>query len=180
VIVLDNNPLTICFHNTNVFPIKSWFGNKKDTELKDLIPILGALKKVKDVREIIGEIYNKMGVGKDETNRAVFQEYQKYIKAENRDEYAGIMGNYYSFIPEFDPDVLKKVYRKGKTIIARPEIAKPSNDEVNMIILNHMYSNVKFEEINTEEHSQDEVTSWMMCRLIIAIIQKGLEVIKDQ
>lgn len=102
-------------------------------------------------------IYEKMDVGKDETNRVVFQEYQKHIKPENREEYAGVMGNYYGFIPEFDPDVLKRVYRKGKTILSRPEISKPSDDEVNMIILNHVYSNSKFEMINTEEHSQDDV-----------------------
>ena len=60
VIIIDNSPTSYRNHIENAIPIKSWFGNEKDTELNDLLPILESLAKVKDVRKVISKIISKM------------------------------------------------------------------------------------------------------------------------
>lgn len=60
VIVLDNNTMSCSEWIQNTVPIKPWFSDPKDKELKDIIPILDSLAKVKDVRVIIQNIIDKM------------------------------------------------------------------------------------------------------------------------
>lgn len=52
-IIVDNSPMAYCLQPENAVPIKSWFDDPNDNELLDLIPILEALTKVKDVREVL-------------------------------------------------------------------------------------------------------------------------------
>ena len=53
IIILDNSPLSYSFHPNNGLPILSWFEDKTDRELYNIIPILIFLSKVNDVREYI-------------------------------------------------------------------------------------------------------------------------------
>ena len=53
VIIVDNSPLSYAFNHENGFPITSWYDDKNDTELIDIIPILEFLSRVNDVRKII-------------------------------------------------------------------------------------------------------------------------------
>jgi len=53
-IIIDNSPLSYLFHPTNAIGCTSWFGDKQDTELKDLLPVLrGQLLQVNDVRTML-------------------------------------------------------------------------------------------------------------------------------
>jgi len=53
-IIIDNNPNSYLFHPTNAIGCTSWFGDKSDTELRDLLPVLrGQLLTVNDVRTIL-------------------------------------------------------------------------------------------------------------------------------
>jgi len=53
-IIIDNSPLSYLFHPTNAIGCTSWFGDKQDTELRDLLPVLkGQLLKVADVRTML-------------------------------------------------------------------------------------------------------------------------------
>lgn len=53
-IIIDNSPLSYLFHPSNAIGCTSWFGDKQDTELRDLLPVLkGKLLKVEDVRSML-------------------------------------------------------------------------------------------------------------------------------
>lgn len=52
-IIVDNSPTSYLFHPENAVPIGSWFDDRSDTELLDLIPFLEALTKVDDVCSIL-------------------------------------------------------------------------------------------------------------------------------
>jgi len=53
-IIIDNSPLSYLFHPRNAIGCESWFGNKEDTELRDLVPVLTTtLKDCADVRHIL-------------------------------------------------------------------------------------------------------------------------------
>lgn len=53
VIILDNSPASYIFHPTNAIPVTSWFNDKDDTELFELIPFLTDLKKVDNVTLVL-------------------------------------------------------------------------------------------------------------------------------
>ena len=53
VIIVDNSPLSYSFNKENGIPILTWFSDKNDKELLNLIPILEFLSGVNDVREYI-------------------------------------------------------------------------------------------------------------------------------
>ena len=53
VIILDNSHISYALHHDNGIPIESWFDDKNDTTLTDLIPILEFLAEVDDVRKYI-------------------------------------------------------------------------------------------------------------------------------
>ena len=56
VVIVDNSPLSYMFHQNNGLPILSWFDDKEDRELYNIIPILEFLSNVYDVRDYIPKI----------------------------------------------------------------------------------------------------------------------------
>jgi len=52
-IIVDNSPLAFAYHPDNGIPIESWFGEKNDLHLRDLVPFLRELASAKDVRPVI-------------------------------------------------------------------------------------------------------------------------------
>ena len=53
MIIIDNNPLSYLLNQDNGLPIKSWYEDPNDIELKKLIPILKILGNTTDVRTLI-------------------------------------------------------------------------------------------------------------------------------
>ena len=53
VIIVDNSPLSYSFNKENGIPILTWFYDKNDRELFNLLPILEFLSTVNDVRDYI-------------------------------------------------------------------------------------------------------------------------------
>lgn len=54
IIIVDNSPLSYAFQPTSAIPITSWFEDRTDRELKELIPVLRTtLKDIPDVRDIL-------------------------------------------------------------------------------------------------------------------------------
>lgn len=54
IIIVDNSPLSYAFQPTSAIPISSWFDDRSDRALKELIPVLRTrLKDIKDVRDIL-------------------------------------------------------------------------------------------------------------------------------
>ncbi len=74
VIIVDNSPLSYAFNHDNGFPVTSWYDDKNDRELLDIIPILEFLSTVKDVRKIISKIV--------ENNEICFEKVEEIIKNE--------------------------------------------------------------------------------------------------
>lgn len=118
MIVLESNPIIVCFNTNNVVPIKCWFGNKRDKELKDLMPILKSLSKVKDVRSVVSKIFDQMGITHSEANELVNNLYQipENIEKNHRYGYQLVAGNYYEPLPEYDPEILVETYKQGQSI----------------------------------------------------------------
>ena len=56
IIIIDNTPLAYSLNKENGIPIVSWFEDKRDRELYNLIPILEFLSTVPDVREFIPKL----------------------------------------------------------------------------------------------------------------------------
>ena len=53
IVIVDNSPLSYALHPENGLPILTWFEDKTDKELFNIIPILKFLSKVPDVRVFI-------------------------------------------------------------------------------------------------------------------------------
>lgn len=54
VILIDNSPQSYKYHPKNAIPIRSWFNDKEDRQLLELLPVLeGKLLKCKDVTKIL-------------------------------------------------------------------------------------------------------------------------------
>lgn len=51
VIIVDNSPAAYLFQPENALPCQSWYEDKKDDELKFIIPLLKKLASVGDVRD---------------------------------------------------------------------------------------------------------------------------------
>ncbi|KAL5488945.1 hypothetical protein EMCRGX_G017974 [Ephydatia muelleri] len=49
VVIIDNSPQSYIFHPNNAVPVTSWFEDRNDTELLDLIPFFEALDKEDNV-----------------------------------------------------------------------------------------------------------------------------------
>jgi len=52
-IIVDNSPMSYSFHPENAVPCKSWFDDRSDTELNDLIPFFKKLDTVRNVCEVL-------------------------------------------------------------------------------------------------------------------------------
>lgn len=52
-IIIDNSPLSFAFQPENGMPILSWYDDRTDTKLIELIPVLQLLSEVPDVRPVL-------------------------------------------------------------------------------------------------------------------------------
>ncbi|TWW80496.1 CTD small phosphatase-like protein [Takifugu flavidus] len=55
VIIIDNSPVSYIFHPENAVPVVSWFDDKSDTELLDLIPFFERLSQADDIYPFLTE-----------------------------------------------------------------------------------------------------------------------------
>jgi len=54
IIIVDNSPMAYALQPYNAIPITSWFDDRSDTELRELLPVLQtALKEISDVRVLL-------------------------------------------------------------------------------------------------------------------------------
>lgn len=53
IIIIDNSTLSFSFQPENGMPILSWYDDRTDTKLIELIPVLKLLSEVPDVRPIL-------------------------------------------------------------------------------------------------------------------------------
>lgn len=52
-IIIDNSPFSYMFQPDNAIPITSWFNDKNDTELYELLPFLDSLIEIEDVSTVL-------------------------------------------------------------------------------------------------------------------------------
>jgi len=52
-IIVDNSPMSYIFHPGNAVPCRSWFDDRSDTELLELIPFFENMATVDDVRQVL-------------------------------------------------------------------------------------------------------------------------------
>jgi len=57
VIIVDNSPQAFAFQINNGIPIQSWYGDRNDSELETMIPVLKRLLEIEDVRPQIKQIF---------------------------------------------------------------------------------------------------------------------------
>ncbi|KAI0986738.1 hypothetical protein GJ496_008010 [Pomphorhynchus laevis] len=54
IIIIDNSPVAYQLYKQNAIPIKSWFSDRNDRALLNLLPFLDALRFTADVRSVLG------------------------------------------------------------------------------------------------------------------------------
>ena len=59
-VIIDNTPFAYKHFPRNAIPIKSFFNDQDDTDLRDLLPLLETLARVKDVTAVIGRILRRL------------------------------------------------------------------------------------------------------------------------
>ena len=53
LIIIDNSPTSYMFQPENGMPILSWYDDKSDNKLLELIPVLKAMSEVPDIRTVL-------------------------------------------------------------------------------------------------------------------------------
>eukprot|EP01134_Creolimax_fragrantissima_P003530 CFRG3530T1 len=53
IVIIDNSPGAYANHQSNAIPVDTWYSNRTDEQLLDLVPFLIALHDVSDVRNIL-------------------------------------------------------------------------------------------------------------------------------
>jgi len=53
IVIIDNSPFSYMFQPDNAIPITSWFNDRKDRQLKDLIPFLDTLLEIPDIPALL-------------------------------------------------------------------------------------------------------------------------------
>lgn len=56
VIIVDNSPIAYMFQPENAIPCESWYDDRGDRELYNLVPLLEKMASIEDVREVINAI----------------------------------------------------------------------------------------------------------------------------
>ena len=78
IIIVDNSPLAYAFDSENGLPIKTWYEDPDDKELKKIEPLLIFLSKTKDVRKYIDKfVYDNEILYNDAMNIINFYEKNK-------------------------------------------------------------------------------------------------------
>jgi RNA polymerase II subunit A small phosphatase-like protein len=54
-IIIDNSPFSYMFQPDNAIPITSWFNDKNDRQLLELLPFLDSLVDIEDVSTVLGQ-----------------------------------------------------------------------------------------------------------------------------
>ena len=146
IIIIDNSPTAYCRNIENAVPIKTWFNDKNDTELVDLLPILESLAKVKDVREVINKIIDKMSefYGSSDVIVDNWYEEDSNIRIEDREKYIQVIGNYYPNAEEYNPARISMNANSGNDMIKSKDTmasshVRFSSEEVNAFVFNHLH-----------------------------------------
>ena len=71
LIMVDNSPLAYAFNSENGLPIKTWYDDRNDTELKKILPLLIFLSNVKDVRRYIELFVDENEINYDDANELI-------------------------------------------------------------------------------------------------------------
>lgn len=63
ILIIDNSPASYIFHPENAVPVTSWFDDRNDTELKDLIPFLESISSSENFVTALQNNLNKFKQG---------------------------------------------------------------------------------------------------------------------
>ena len=61
MVIVDNSPCAYSRNEDNAIPISTWFDEQGDTQLRELIPLLMALRNLEDVRSVLSRRRLMMG-----------------------------------------------------------------------------------------------------------------------
>ena len=79
IIIVDNSPLAYAFDSDNGLPISSWFEDKNDKELFDIMPLLIFLSKTNDVRKYIEKFVDLDKINYNKALKIIEEEKSKEI-----------------------------------------------------------------------------------------------------
>ncbi|KAH8372025.1 hypothetical protein KR093_009760, partial [Drosophila rubida] len=74
IVIVDNSPASYIFHPDNAVPVKSWFDDVTDCELRELIPLFEKLSKVDSVYSVLCNSNQPLN---NQTNQQHTQELQQ-------------------------------------------------------------------------------------------------------
>ena len=108
IIIVDNSPLSYAFHPKNGIPILTWFEDKNDRELYEIIPILEFLSNVPDVRDFIPKFVEDNKINYEKVNEFIknYKVKEIYISENKNDEKTKKHNNYKNNEKEINIEII--------------------------------------------------------------------------
>ena len=147
LIIVDNSPLAYAFDRDNGLPISSWFGEKSDKELSNIMPLLIFLSKTNDVRK-----FTEKFVFFDKIDYSIAY---KIIKKEENFEKLGIMNNNNNYVLNKEQNNILENNINTKN---KDENKKKGDENLidnNNICNNNISNNLIFNKDNNKNNDND-------------------------
>ena len=137
VIIVDNSPLSYSLNKENGIPISTWFNDKKDKELYNILPILEFLSCVNDVRDYIKNIVINDNISYENTIN-IIENFSRLNKNINCDSYINEIIN---IINRKKNENDKKNIETTNKVISDIKSKEGQNGYINITIANNEINN---------------------------------------
>ena len=155
IVIVDNSPLSYALHPENGLPILTWFEDKNDTELYQIMPVLEFLSYVPDVRDYVPKL-----VGNN--NKIDYEKAKEIINGYNGPRY-------------ISQDIESQNTKNNNDLEINVEII-PENEKNNAVLRNAKNNNDEKRIIlNDNKKTQDKLSNLDMNNIIASVSRDSVK-----
>ena len=154
IVIVDNSPLSYALHPENGLPILTWFEDKNDTELYQIMPVLEFLSYVPDVRDYVPKL-----VGSN--NKIDYEKAREIINGYNGPRY-------------ISQDIENQNIKHNNDIEINVEII-PENEKNNVVLRNANKNNNEKIILNNNGKAQDKLNNLDMNNIIASVSRDSVK-----
>ena len=154
IVIVDNSPLSYALHPENGLPILTWFEDKNDTELYQIMPVLEFLSYVPDVRDYVPKL-----VGSN--NKIDYEKAREIINGYNGPRY-------------ISQDIENQNIKDNNDIEINVEII-PENEKNNVVLRNANKNNNEKIILNNNGKAQDKLNNLDMNNIIASVSRDSVK-----
>lgn len=154
IVIVDNSPLSYALHPENGLPILTWFEDKNDTELYQIMPVLEFLSYVPDVRDYVPKL-----VGSN--NKIDYEKAREIINGYNGPRY-------------ISQDIENQNIKDNNDIEINVEII-PENEKNNVVLRNANKNNNEKIILNNNGKTQDKLNNLDMNNIIASVSRDSVK-----